>query len=80
MNEVLTQLEDNWGKIVAFLLYKLHRTGTVSVTVEDIEAFAASGLVLYTHGHKDSFEFRLVTPETAKQLKEHHEKTHKGRA
>lgn len=70
---VLNQLEDQWEKIVAIPVWKLARDG-VRITLQDLESFAketaAGDAVLFTHGHYDSFDFKIVTAQRAQELAE----------
>jgi hypothetical protein len=71
---VLNQLREQWEKVAAVLVWKLARDG-VRITFEDLEQFGrecvAGEAVLFTHGHKDSIEFAIVTAERARALAEH---------
>lgn len=70
---VLDQLEGQWQKIVAVLVYKFAREKGVLLTVKDFLEFEKYMInrQLLTWGHYDSFEFRLVTPEEAERLAKH---------
>lgn len=72
---VLQQLDGQWQKIAALLLWKLSPKAVVRIMGADIEAFNAAyapgGPVVFTHGMIDRFEFSLVTEEAAKRLAEH---------
>ncbi len=73
---ILQQLEGHWQKICALLVWKLARQG-VTLTHAEIEACTKEGeLVLLTHGHYDSIEFKLVTPKEAQRIVEHERKRH----
>lgn len=76
---VIDQLEGQWEKIVALLMWKLNKGALTSLTAKDIEAYHASELVLFAHGHADGFSFRLVTHEEAQHLAEN-ETSNRGRA
>jgi hypothetical protein len=75
---ILDQLEGQWEKIVAALVWKLGN-GHVTLTMKDLTEFPVDRVFL-THGHRDSIEFKLVTEEEAKRIVEHDEKTNTGRA
>lgn len=73
---VLEQLDDQWQKVAAFILWKtVGRSGAVRVTLEDMKAleaaFAPGIPVIFTHGQHDAFEFSLVTEDRAKALAAH---------
>lgn len=80
---VLQQVDGHWQKLAAFIVWKCVGRGTVTITAEDIQRFAdefAPGVpVLLTHGHADSFEFRIVDEAAAKRLAEH-DRTIRGHA
>jgi len=77
---ILDQTREHWQKLAALILWKLTQgKASVSITPADMDAFVASELILLTHGHHDSIEFKLVTPEQAQVLVAHNE-TMKGRA
>lgn len=71
---VLQQLDQQWQKIAAVLVWKLARSG-VTISGDDFEKFAQEGdagqAVLFTHGHKDSIELSIVTAERARALAEY---------
>jgi hypothetical protein len=75
---ILQQLDGEWQKICALLLWKLAPNG-VTLTHDDIQRFPQD-LALYTHGHKDSIDFKMITLEAAKLLAEHDARTNRGRA
>jgi hypothetical protein len=75
---VLDQLEGQWQKMFAIMLWKLAPQG-IEITAADIAAFPP-GRVLFTHGHKDSFEFKIVTEAEARVIGAHEEATNRGRA
>ena len=76
---VLDQLEGQWQKMLAFVVWKLAPRG-VEITAADIERFAAEGGIFLTHGHRDSFEFKIVTPAEAAVLAAHESATNRGTA
>ena len=62
---ILQQLDGQWQKICALLVWKLARQG-VTLTHKEIDECTAEGeLILLAQGHYDRFEFKLVTPEQA---------------
>lgn len=82
---VLQQLQGHWQTIASILVWKLAPgENGVRVTAADMQAYAdavAKGeVVLYTHGHKDSIDFRIVTKEAAQRLTAHDRATNRGRA
>lgn len=78
---ILDQMREHWQKVAAVLLWKLVGQGTtVTITAADLETIAnGPPLTIFTHGHYDSFDFKLVTEEEAQRLIAHAE-TMKGRA
>lgn len=68
---ILGQLDEQWQKIAAVLVWKLARDG-VQITLEDFRNFAvetaAGEAVLFTHGHIDSIELSIVTAKRAAEL------------
>lgn len=76
---VLDQIESiGYMKFMALLVHKLAPNG-VTITVEDIARFPPDG-VLFAHGHRDSFDFKIVTQEQADRLAAHEAATNRGRA
>lgn len=71
---VVDQVESNAVKFLALLVWKLAPKG-VTITMADIAKFSAEGGVLFSHGHPTSFDFRIVTPEEAARLAQHHKDT-----
>jgi hypothetical protein len=80
---VLHQVQHEWQKLAAMLLWKLAGTQKVTLTVADIAAFGAlypQGMpVLYTHGHADSIDFQIVDMAAAERLAAH-DRTMRGTA
>lgn len=80
---ILQQVDGEWQKLAAAILWKLVKRGVVKVTVEDLkemEAEFAPGMAcIFTHGHAESIEFSLVTMEQAERLAAH-DKTMRGAA
>lgn len=77
---ILDQVQEHWAKIAAFLLWKLSKDRPVNITAADIEQFGKDNLTLVTHGHKDSIELMLVTPEAAQRMADHDRQMNRGRA
>jgi hypothetical protein len=75
---VLQQVQEHWMKICALLVWKLAPNG-VTLTEKDIASFPPDH-VLLTHGHRDSFEFKLVTNDEAALIAAHDAATNRGRA
>lgn len=68
---MLEQSDGMWQRYMGLILLKLAPDG-VTISKEDIEAFAARGEdnVVLAHGHFDSFSFKVVTREEAIRLAE----------
>lgn len=66
---ILQQVDGHWQKLAALLVWKLAKTG-VTLTEKEISEFPPD-LVLLTHGHKDSIEFKMVTQDEAQRLAEY---------
>ncbi len=80
---VLDQLSGQWEKIFAVALRKLG--GSVTLTVEDFIAFdreyrSGTGGFLFTHGHKESFDFKIISRAEAERLAAHDAATNRGRS
>lgn len=75
---VFDQVDGQWMKLLAMVVWKLAPNG-VEITVADMASFPPDG-TLVTHGHRDSFEFKIVNEEQAKLLAAHDEATNRGRA
>ena len=77
---ILDQTREHWQKLAALILWKVTEgKSNVVITLADIQAFSDSQLILLTHGHHDSIEFGLVTPERANAIVAHND-TQRGRA
>lgn len=80
---VLQQVDGQWNKLAALILWKLAGREKVKVTHLDIarfnKEFAPSMPVLLTHGHSDSIDFQIVDTETAVRLADY-DKTMGGTA
>lgn len=74
---ILEQMREHWQKLAALLVWKLAEKG-VTLTYKEMAEFPQD-MVLLTHGHKDSIEFKLVTQDVAKTIVEHDRKQ-KGHA
>lgn len=68
-SEIAKQLDGQWQKVVAFLLWKLSPDAPVDITDEDIKAMAARyephGPVVFTHGRPDGFTITLMAMDRA---------------
>jgi hypothetical protein len=73
---VLDQTNEHYQKLFAILVWKLQQLNLypngVTITARDIEAYgqayARGEVILYAHGHPDSFEFKNVSRERADEL------------
>jgi len=71
---VLDQLEGQWQKIAAVLLWKLSKDKHVTIGTKDfadIQRATDAGQVFMTWGHYDSFEFRWMDQKAAEKLSDH---------
>lgn len=80
---ILEQVEGQYEKLLMMVLHKYLPDGAV-LTLKDIMAVAieqSSGdpLVLFTHGHRDSIEFKAIRMSAADRIAKHDETTNKGR-
>jgi hypothetical protein len=80
---VLDQIDGQWMKFFAIALRKLG--GKVTITMADVEAFDreyrnGTGGHLFTHGHKESFDFKIVSRAEAERLAAHESATNRGKA
>jgi hypothetical protein len=74
---VLDQLEGQWQKIAALLVWKLAGDKPVIIGIKDFEELeraTAAGKVFMTWGHYDSFEFRIIDKADAERLADHVER------
>ncbi len=71
---VLQQVDGQWQKLAALIVWKLCGEKSVEITVADMQSiekqFGAEGPVLLTHGHTESIEFRVITAERGRVLAE----------
>lgn len=74
---MLQQLDGHWQRLAAVLVWKLAKDG-VTLTLDDLAQFPQD-MVLLTHGHKDSIEYKLVTREAAERIAAH-DRAQRGRA
>lgn len=78
---VLQQVDGQWQKLAALILWKCAGTGKVVITAEDMDAmtnnFAPGMPCVFTHGKAESFEFSLVTEAEATRLVEFDRQTRK---
>lgn len=74
-NAAAKLLMDQPAKFLALMLYKLKKTESVFITVDDMlayeNAFPGEMAYLMTHGHSDSIEFRIVSESSAHRLAQH---------
>lgn len=72
---ILDQLDGQWQKIAAVLLFKLSRDTPVTLTLKDFEAFREWQAIVdqqfMTWGHYDSIELRFMKIAEAQRLSEH---------
>jgi hypothetical protein len=81
---ILDQVEGQYEKFLLLVLRKYKPNGVV-ITMADLEAVsrdqdAGDPWVLFTHGHRDSIEFKAIRTSEAKRIVEHEKATNKGRA
>lgn len=78
---VLQQVDGQWQKLAALILWKLSGRSVVRITAEDMAKmqaeFAPGVAVIFTHGHSDSIEFSIVDEAAATRLAAH-DKTLRG--
>lgn len=77
---ILNQLDGQWQKFAAIILWKLNGNRQVRITAEDIDAFgqqfgAGGSPIIFTHGHKESIEFQIVSEEAAARIAAHDAKS-----
>lgn len=69
---VLKQVQEHWQKLFMFMLWKLAGTQKITLTAAEISScmnqFAPGVPTLYTHGHAESIDFQVVTPEIAETI------------
>lgn len=76
---MMQQSEGHWMQYLALVLAKL-APGGVTITAADMKKMASSGeMIVLTHGHVDSIEFKLVTRAEADRIVAY-DKTRKGTA
>lgn len=80
-SEMLQQVDGQWQKLAALILWKLAGTQKVEITAADIEAmhqnFAPGMVCVFTHGKADSVAFSLVSEAEAMRLAEFDRQTRK---
>jgi hypothetical protein len=80
---ILEQIDGQYEKFLLLILKKYLPQGAV-ITQADIQALLdtppGEGFVLFSHGHRDSIEFKAIKEKDAARLVEHDERTNKGRA
>ena len=78
---ILEQIDGQYEKFLLLILHKYVPQGAV-ITHADIQALVdmppGEGLVLFSHGHKDSIEFKAVKERDAARLVEHDMTTNRG--
>ena len=72
---ILDQVEGHYEKFLLLLLHKFHPDG-ITVSLEDVvglvkETTAADPLVLFTHGHKESIDFKAMRASDAQRIAKH---------
>lgn len=69
---ILDQLEGQWQKFAAIILWKLNGCKAVCISAADIEdfnvAFEDGSPVIFTHGQKESICFQIVSEVRAKEI------------
>lgn len=79
--EILEQIDGQYEKFLLLILHKYVPQGAV-ITHDDIQVLADVGpgerLVLFSHGHKDSIEFKAIRERDAARLVAHDEATNRG--
>ena len=82
-NAALTQTREHWQKLFTLLLWKLAPAG-VTITLADILEFERQQKIrermLLTYGHRESFEFKLVTVAEGNRLAEYDAQVNRGKA
>jgi len=80
---VLDQVEGQYHKFLMLALWKYLPDG-IEITLADILQFEADHgsdpWVLFSHGHKESFEFKAIRTNAAHVLAKHHAEKLEGRA
>lgn len=80
---ILEQIDGQYEKFLLLVLHKYLPGGAV-LTLADIAALAdeqqgQDPWVLFSHGHKESIEFKAVRMSAAKLIAEHEKATNRGR-
>ena len=72
---VLQQVDGQWQKLAAMILWKLKGREQIKITADDIAAmnaeFAPGIAVIFTHGHADSIDFQIVDEAAARRIAKH---------
>jgi hypothetical protein len=81
---ILAQLAGQYEKMLMMVLWKYLPDGAV-ITWRDLERAlveqgGADPIVLFSHGHKDSIEFKAIRASEGKRRVEHDQLTNTGRA
>jgi len=81
---VLQQVDGQYEKFLMMVLRKYVPEGATITTkdFEDVVKEQDSGdpWILFTHGHKDSFEFKAIRESQAQRIIDHQKSTHEGNA
>ena len=80
---ILQQLDGQWQKVAALLLWKLAGVEKVTITCNDMEEMARQfhpgQPCIFTHGHQDSIDFQVLDEKAASRIAEF-EATQRGSA
>lgn len=80
---VLDQIEGQYHKFLMLALWKYLPDG-IEITLADFHQFerenGSDPWVLFSHGHKESFEFKAIRTSAAERIAAHENATNKGRA
>jgi len=75
---ILQQVDGQWQKLAAMIVWKLAGTSTVRLTAGDMDRFNAEfspGIpVLLTQGHADAIELQIVDEAAALRIADHDSK------
>jgi hypothetical protein len=79
---VLEQVNGQYEKFLMMVLHKYLPAGVI-ITTKDIEEILkeqdqGDPWILFTHGHKDSFEFKAIRESEAQRLIDHDKATQRG--
>lgn len=80
---ILNQIDGQYEKFLLLILHKYLPQGA-TITHADIEGLLntkpGDGWVLFSHGHRDSIEFKAIRENEAARLMAHEEATNRGHA